>query len=780
VDFEEEYNVARQLEWSETESADPSDTPVSHDLWGMVIRRKWLILLGAVIGPALGYLYAVQRQPVFQSDAQVLVVRKRMDALPVQGVAALSFYDDYLPTHMRLIRSPVIVEQAVQDHQLQTLPSFAISANPTGSIVGALTVTCDTKEASIRSSSNILTLSYRGTAAGDCEKVLNAVIQSYSGFLGQTYQDVSDRALKLITEAEEVLKKGLEQKEQAYLEFRQNAPLLWKGKEGANIHQERLAIIETARSGLLVRRAEGQGRLEAFERAIASGVNRASLAAMATRTSNSSIFPSSTRTPTNPDDPLLPLLVQEQVLLEDYGPDHPQIASVRRRIELTREFVKKGEEARKNALLSSAAEDSENDPIKIYVASLRAELDEIRVLERELTDLFTREQAEARALTDYEIEDETYRKDIERTQLLYDGIIKRLQEMDLVKDYGGYTTQIVSPPTRGVQVEPKTYRIVLLGLLLGAFGGCALAYWVDVADKSFRSPEEIHGFLGLPVVGHIPHMVPIDSMTDEAVLDPLIYTFHRPKSFEAESYREVRTALYFSTRGNEHRVIQVTSPDPSAGKTTLACNLAVCIAQSGKKVLLVDADFRRPRLHKVFAMPHGGGLSSVLAGDMELPDAVRTVGIPNLWILPCGKRPANPAELLTSSRFSDLVQVVREQYDFVLLDTPPVLVVTDPCVVAARVDGVILVIQVGRNGRPSTQRAREMLGSIGAKLLGVVVNRVGSRSGAKNGYYRSYYNYQYGNGYRAYTHERSDEDSQLSLERDDSPVEESGEREQAT
>jgi succinoglycan biosynthesis transport protein ExoP len=748
--------MARQTEWTEAD-VEAADPPTRHDLMGIIARRKWLILLGLIFGPALGYLYAVQRPPVYQSDAQVLVVRKRLDALPMQGVSALSFYDDYLPTHMALIRSPVIVGQAVQNEHLQSLSSFAGKGDPTSFIVGALSVGCDTKESSIRSSSNILKLSFRGSTANDCEKVLNAVIGSYSDFLGQTYQDVSDRALRLITEARDVLKNDIDAKEKAYMEFRQQVPLLWKGKEGANIHQERLATIESARSSLLVRRAEAQGRLEALETARKNGASKASLAALVARLSNALPVTGNRGASGLSEEALLPLLVQEQVLLDDYGPDHPQVTSIRKRIALTREFIQRSAEAKRNALAQGSVDGAEGDPVDTYVDSLREELNESRVLEKELTELFDKERTAARSLTDYEIKDDAFRKDIERTQLLYDGIIKRLQEVDLIKDYGGYTTQIVSPATAGVQVEPKVVRILMLAGLLGMLGGFGLAYLVDVSDKSFRSPEEIHNDLGLPVMGHIPQMANVHrNGGDSRVLDPLIYVHHSPKSIEAEAYREVRTALYFNARTEGNRVIQITSPAPGAGKTTLAANLAVSIAQSGKKVLLIDADFRRPRLHKVFSVPGGEGLSSVLTGELELSDAIRPAGIDQLWLLPCGKRPANPAELLTSSQFDAMLDVVREKYDFVLLDTPPLLAVTDPSVVAARVDGVVMIFQVTRNGRPTAERAIRQLDTLGAKVLGVVVNRVSKGPSSRNGYYRSYYRYQYGPEYGGYVHSEAE------------------------
>jgi capsular exopolysaccharide synthesis family protein len=183
------------------------------------------------------------------------------------------------------------------------------------------------------------------------------------------------------------------------------------------------------------------------------------------------------------------------------------------------------------------------------------------------------------------------------------------------------------------------------------------------------------------------------------------------------------------------------------GKSTLATNLAVSIAQSGKKTILIDGDCRRPRIHKIFNVPHDTGLASVIAGQSDLATAIRPTAVPNLAVLPCGPRPANPAELLTSPRFKELLDIIRAQYDYVIIDTPPLLVVTDPCVVAPRVDGVLMAIRVTKNGRPFAERAKEILNSLGAHVLGVVVNGLGGNAGGRYGYGYDSYNYGYGYGY---------------------------------
>src|SRR5262249_54339051 len=155
------------------------------------------------------------------------------------------------------------------------------------------------------------------------------------------------------------------------------------------------------------------------------------------------------------------------------------------------------------------------------------------------------------------------------------------------------------------------------------------------------------------------------------VLDPVLVAYHRARSPEAEAYRGVRTALYFSANGKEYKLLQVTSPSLGDGKSTTTANLAISIAQAGKQTLLVDADFRRPRLHEMFGLSAPIGLATVLAGEAPLEQAIQPSAVPGLSILPCGPIPSNPAELLTSLRFQEVLGLLRDRYDVVLLDTPP-------------------------------------------------------------------------------------------------------------
>ena len=209
----------------------------------------------------------------------------------------------------------------------------------------------------------------------------------------------------------------------------------------------------------------------------------------------------------------------------------------------------------------------------------------------------------------------------------------------------------------------------------------------------------------------------------------------------------MRTALYFSTHGKEYKLLQITSPGMGDGKTTTVANLGISIAQSGKRTLLVDADFRRPRLHELFGLSAPVGMATVLAGEATLDEAIQQSPVPGLSILPCGPIPPNPAELLTSPRFQEVLAVLRERYDLVMIDTPPLLAVSDPAVVAPRVEGVLIVLRYSKDGRPSAQRAKQILDTLGVNVLGVVVNAVDYQSAeGKYGYVRLRYSYGYGYG----------------------------------
>jgi succinoglycan biosynthesis transport protein ExoP len=719
------------------------------DLIRIAWRRRSLVALGVVAALVLGSLYFAQTAPIYEANAEILVVKKRPEVVTGEQIH-MSHFEDFVSTHTVLIKSPLIIERAIKAANLRSLQTFADDEEDlTDVIIDKLSVGRGSKELG-KSADSILTLSFRGPVSHECATVVQAILDSYQEFLDETYRNMGEDTIALIEKAREVLRTDLQQQEEAYREFRQRSPLVSQGTDEVNPRQDRLAAIESQLSELLLRRADFEAQLETIQSATKVGRSRGELVALVSDLAN--------RTETNYgvrnvaltlDSELFSLLQAERKLRNRYGPNHPHVQSVRQRIEATREFFALPNAAYNPATKPNKEEDDSqsSDPVRLYNRYLEQELDRVRISEQLLSTLYDREHEAAKQLTTFELQDEEFNRNISRTQKLYDGVVSQLQGASLVKDYGGFDARIIAPARIGEKVWPNALIVFPGAVFLGTVFGLCLVYLAEVTDKSLRTPEEIRRHIGYPLIGHVPAFAPVEPAPQESgrgSLDPMLYAYHKPGSVETEAYRGVRTALYFSTRGQAHKIIQVTSASPGDGKSTLASNLAVCIAQSGKKVLLIDADLRKPKQHVIFAVHSRTGLASVIGLDEELVDSIQESPVANLWILPSGELPPNPSELLTSHRFSELLESVREKYDYVLVDSGPLLAVTDPSVVAPRVDGVLVTLRLSKNGRTDAIRTKEILGDLDANVLGVVVNGVTTATSRSYGYGQHGFSRYYG------------------------------------
>ncbi len=320
---------------------------------------------------------------------------------------------------------------------------------------------------------------------------------------------------------------------------------------------------------------------------------------------------------------------------------------------------------------------------------------------------------------------------LDRAHALYDTVIERLGEINLLKDYGGFHTEVISPVEIGEQAWPKISLVLALGGVFGICLGTGLATWAELSDPSFRNPDDIRQELKLPILTHVPFFPTAKlglASSGHKIIDSRLAALHRPESREAEAFRGLRTVIYSRSRSVDRPIVQVASPNHKEGTTTLVANLAVSISQTNKKVLLIDAEMRRPQLHELFSVEGETGLSALLMGEERIEDAIRGSGLPNLSILPCGRVPANPSELITLPTFGQLLNVVRDEYDFVLIDGPPIIPVSDALTIAAHVDFVLLNLSLTKLCRFSARSSLERLSANdGAEVLGVVVNSASRR-----------------------------------------------------
>ncbi|HZY62617.1 MAG TPA: polysaccharide biosynthesis tyrosine autokinase [Edaphobacter sp.] len=411
------------------------------------------------------------------------------------------------------------------------------------------------------------------------------------------------------------------------------------------------------------------------------------------------------------------------------GPNHPQAKALRAQIdELTREVKK--EQSR--LLLKSKQE--------FIVASEN---------EKETNAALEAQKAAAYKLRDDLIEYTLRQREFESNRTLYEGLLQRLRTAGVEAGLESLEIDIVDqalPPAQPVLKRKST--IILTDLIFGLVGGIILAFIIDSLDTGMRSVAEVESVTELPSLAIIPRSRRI-SATEAANLSAVqknLNVLVDSKSQFAESFRALRTALLLSSAGRPPKFVLFTSATPSEGKTTLATNLACIMAQSDARVLLIDADLRRPSVHHRFVMSGKVGLTTVLTGAMSLEQAIQHVAeVPNLDVLPAGPMPPFPTEMISSEAMDQVLRQCGELYTYVIIDTPPILSVTDGVILSRHADAAVLVIRHGKSSRNIVRRARDLLVRSGAPLSGIVLNAVDLSSPEYYGYY-GYTGYSYSSG----------------------------------
>ena len=290
-------------------------------------------------------------------------------------------------------------------------------------------------------------------------------------------------------------------------------------------------------------------------------------------------------------------------------------------------------------------------------------------------------------------------------------------------------------------IKPHSVNNLIIGMIVGLAFGLSLAFFLEYLDDTLKTPDDVERYLGMPVMGTVPKMIASKDVHDvERIVE-----FY-PKSIITESYQSIRTNILFSS-AKPIKVLNVTSSSMSEGKTTTSVNLAQVMASAGDRVLLIDGDLRRPRLHKVYDLDNTVGLSTYLVGMREIKDLPKATTMPNLTIITAGPTPPVPVELLNSPRLGELIAWARENYDRVIIDAPPHMVVTDSIIISKHTDATLLVVHGGRTPRDQVRNGLQQLKKVNVNVIGVVLNNVDIR---QSGYYRYGYSYSYYRSYRAY------------------------------
>jgi len=396
-----------------------------------------------------------------------------------------------------------------------------------------------------------------------------------------------------------------------------------------------------------------------------------------------------------------------------------------------------------------------SDPLKISedlvakTITLSGEVEAAKAKIKALQDVLARYNQRMTQLPDKVLQLARLQRRKQVDEQTYIMLTQKLEEAKIQESAQARNVRIIDKAIKPLKpVKPNKKMNIMLGILLGLGLGIGITFMLEYLDRSVRKPEDVER-IGLNVLATIPK-IEIEKLAKAKQklnnghrVEARLITHIDPKSPVSEAYRTLRTNLQFSKVEKDLRTILVTSAGPKEGKSTTAANLAIAMAQAGNSVVLIDADLRRPLIHSVFGMDKDQGLTNYLAGSLEFDDLAQDTFIDNLKVITSGVLPPNPSELLATQKMKDLLKKLEEKFDIVIIDSPPVIAVTDATILSTIVDGTLLVVYAGQTEREAIKRATMMLSSVAARLLGTVLNGFDIQ-GIYGSYYYYYYHHYYG------------------------------------
>jgi capsular exopolysaccharide synthesis family protein len=369
--------------------------------------------------------------------------------------------------------------------------------------------------------------------------------------------------------------------------------------------------------------------------------------------------------------------------------------------------------------------------------------------EKFIKEEFDQQKGKVEKLQDNLVQHQILKRDLQTNEQLYQGLLARMKEANVASTMMPSNSAIIESAVLPVApFSPKKVRNMAMAVLLGLLGGVSLAFIMEHLDNSIKTPEELERVVRIPALGMIP-MISLNGKDAQGSYQSVaLASFEQPKSMVGDAIGHVNTALMLSLSERPPVGIMITSPNAGDGKSSISINLASSLAMTGKQVVLIDADMRRPVCHKAFNLPVQPGLSNFLTGSASLEEIIQTTQVPGLFFIAAGTVPPNPAQLLSSPMLQELRQRLRQEFQHVIIDTPPIISFPDGLSISSLVDGVLLVFKHHVTSRETGRLAVHLLHQVNANVFGVVLNMAQAGKIKYGGYY-GYYKY-YNKYYRDY------------------------------
>ncbi len=688
-------------------------------LW-LLFKHRWLIAGSAGVFIILGLLATLLTTPVYRADATIQINRNVDTVVEFEGMKSPDAGRDieFYQTQYELLKSRSLAERVVTDLGLENNEAFmnavapsawsrlrsmffgggsaapttdvkARQASATGRVLGGLSVQ------PVRSSS-IVKLSFDSPNPQAAQLVVNAVAQTYIALnLERRYQS-SAYARKFLEERLEQLKVKLAESEKELVAYAEQQRIVGTG-DSQTLSMTNLASANDGLSKVTGERVKKEQLWKQLEASTGFALPQI-LQSEAIETMRAK---------------QVELAAEYKDKLSFFKPAFPEMRQIQAQIdELDRQI------ASEVALIKQSVQ-----------ADYQAALNEEQSLAKMVEDL----KSEVTDFRNRNIQYTILQREVDTNRSLYEGLLQRYKEIGVAGGVGVNNISIVdSAEVPGSPYTPRLSRNLAIALMLGLMFGGAAAFAREHLDDTFKSPEDVEDNLGIPLLGIIPMVGVID--------DPKAL-FDDQRSPVAEAYRSLRTALQFSTSGGVPKSLLITSSRASEGKSTTALTLSRNFAQIGLRVLLIDADLRKPSLHRYTGLDQNVGLTNFLAGGTMPPEALQRTDMAGLTIMTSGPLPPNPAELLAGAKMMSLLNIASEKYDLVVIDGPPVAGLADAPLLSSMISGTLLVIDAKGTRRGVAKAALKRLAFARAQIVGAVINKLDL---ATNGYS---YGYGYGYGY---------------------------------
>ncbi|HVT47800.1 MAG TPA: polysaccharide biosynthesis tyrosine autokinase [Vicinamibacterales bacterium] len=716
----------------------------------ILYKRRWVAIPGFLVVFLTGAISSLRTTPLYEATTQIQIEQDARRATSIDSVLAdrSSWYDDsFYPTQYRILQSRDLALRAVAELGRQNIvertPPARLSLNPTqlvwmavagikdlmakpavpaaaadadlpegvpaGALAKAARLQGELTVVPVRTSS-LVELQLRSPDAEFAARAVNIIADEYIKRSLEMRVDASKEASDWLSKTLGEQRKKVEASDLALQDFKeQNHVVSVDDKQ--NITNQKLTALNQQLIDARIARYDKEANYNQLLDLRAKGLPLDSFPAVM-----SADFVQKLKTELLSEE-----AKQDDLRKQGFGENYAPLKALTAQVADTKQRL--------------------NAEIDKVVESVRTEFEAAKEKEDAMSRALEAQKGESIGLDRKAMEYAALQREADGNRQLYETLLQRTKETGVSNEFRGTNIQVVDKaviPTG--PVLPNTPRDLVIagagGLALGLF----LAFGFEYFDSRIKSPEEIKTHLGLPFLGMIPTVAGADAHPEAPML-----VENAPPAF-GEAIRAIRTSVLFSSTDEGARAVLVTSTGPHEGKTVVSSSLAITLAQAGLRTLVVDADLRRPRLHEAMSVPQEPGLSNVLVGELGAPEAVRQTSVEHLSVLAAGHIPPNPAELLGSPKYIALFEDLKRRFDWIVIDAPPVMPVTDAAIISRLASGVLFVIGAEMTPRQSALTAIEHLQSANAKFVGAVLNRVNVHRHAY--YYSPYYRKDYAKYYQ--------------------------------